>query len=55
MKLLSNSKLSSTFGGQKAPSPGSWTPWNLLYEIGQDLGHHLGHWWYGNEEDHKFG
>ena len=52
MNNLKYSELIKLSGGGGEPSPGSWTPWGLIYEIGQDLGHHLGHWWYGNEEDH---
>ncbi|MCP9236551.1 hypothetical protein [Lewinella sp. JB7] len=51
MKNLQQHEILTVTGGEQ-PSAGSWTPWGLLYEIGQDLGHHFGHWWYGNEEDH---
>ena len=52
MNKLNNYEIYTIHGGKDAPSAGSWTPWGLIYEIGQDLGHHLGHWWYGNEADH---
>lgn len=52
MTQLSSTHLKKVNGGAGDP-PGSWTPWGLLYEIGSDLGHHFGHWWYGNESDHR--
>ena len=51
MQLLNNNEINHIAGGAE-PSPGTWTPWGLIYEIGRDLGHHFGHLIYGNEEDH---